>query len=103
VAIEVANRVGAEMAAEPEWADRLLEAPRYFSVVSLTFDGAIIRIRGRVVPAAQWAAASELRRRLALALAEARIDSARWDALGATPATDPANLTGGPAAGSGSK
>ncbi len=77
--IELANEVGALMAADPDWKDRLLEPPSFLFVTGLSLDGAVLRLRGRVKPGQQWLAASELRRRLATALAAHNIEIARWD------------------------
>lgn len=68
-AIAVTNRVGAEMYADPEWSSRLLEAPRYGSIPSVTDLGVTLRAIGRVQGADRFAAASELRRRLLVAYA----------------------------------
>jgi moderate conductance mechanosensitive channel len=68
-AIAVTNRVGAEMYADPEWSSRLLEAPSYGSIPSVTDLGVTLRAIGRVQGADRFAAASELRRRLLVAYA----------------------------------
>jgi len=78
-AIDVINRAGQDMARDPEWDARVMEAPKVMSVVALTVDGAILRVRGRVQPSDRWSAASDLRRRIAIALAAEQINSARWD------------------------
>jgi moderate conductance mechanosensitive channel len=68
-AIAVTNRVGEEMAADPEWKDRLLEAPKYASIPSVTDLGVTLRAAGRVQGADRFLAASDLRRRLLVAYA----------------------------------
>lgn len=68
-AIAVTNRVGAEMYADPEWSPRLLEAPRYGSIPSVTDLGVTLRSIGRVQGADRFSTASELRRRLLVAFA----------------------------------
>ncbi|HEY7738969.1 MAG TPA: mechanosensitive ion channel domain-containing protein [Candidatus Limnocylindria bacterium] len=68
-AIAITNRVGAEMYADPEWSDRLLEAPRYGSIPTITDLGVTLRAIGRVNGADRFTAASELRRRLVIAFA----------------------------------
>jgi small-conductance mechanosensitive channel len=68
-AIAVINRVGAEMYAEPEWSTRLLEAPAYGAIPSVSDLGVTLRAIGRVQGADRFAAASELRRRLLVAFA----------------------------------
>src|SRR5574340_824829 len=68
----VIDRVGAEMASDPTWELRILEAPRFEWVTSLS-GGLKLRASGSVRAADRWAAAGELRRRLAVAFAEAGI------------------------------
>jgi moderate conductance mechanosensitive channel len=72
-AIAVINRVGAEMYAEPEWSTRLLEAPAYGAIPSVSDLGVTLRAIGRVQGADRFAAASELRRRLLVAFAAENI------------------------------
>ena len=87
-AIEVMNQVGTEIAADPEWADSLLEAPKYVSTTAFTDVGVTLRMVGRVLPTDRWKVASELRRRLSIGFAEA----------GITPNRRPAGVApGGPA------
>jgi len=63
-AIAITNRVGAEMYADPEWSTRLLEAPAYAAIPSVTDLGITLRTAGRVQGQDRFAAASELLRRL---------------------------------------
>ena len=78
-AIEVASRVADDLAGEPEWAAVLLDAPVQIAVVGLSVDGVTFRVARRVSPAGRLRVASELRRRLALALSAAAIETRRWD------------------------
>jgi moderate conductance mechanosensitive channel len=72
-AIAVINRVGAEMYGDPEWSTRLLEAPAYGAIPSVSDLGVTLRAIGRVQGADRFAAASELRRRLLVAFAAENI------------------------------
>lgn len=72
-AIAVTNRVGAEMYADPEWSTRLLEAPTFGAIPSVSDLGVTLRAIGRVQGADRFAAASELRRRLLVAFAAENI------------------------------
>jgi moderate conductance mechanosensitive channel len=72
-AIAVINRVGAEMYADPEWSTRLLEAPAYGAIPSVSDLGVTLRAIGRVQGADRFSAASELRRRLLVAFAAENI------------------------------
>ncbi len=76
-AIAVTNRVGQEMDADPEWKDRLLEAPDVRSIPSVTDLGVTLRAVGKVQGADRFAAASELRRRLLVAYAAEGISVAQ--------------------------
>lgn len=63
-AIEVVDTVGREMASDPVWKRRLLEAPRVERVEALAEYGITIKILGSVHAADQWSAGGEFRRRL---------------------------------------
>jgi len=67
------DRVGAELASDPAWADRILESPRYVSTTAFTDLGVTLRMSGRVRAGDRWAVPAELRRRLGPALREAGI------------------------------
>ena len=63
-AIEVVDDVGREMAGDPAWKRRVLEAPRVERVAALAEYGVTLKILGTVRAADQWAAAGEFRKRL---------------------------------------
>ena len=69
-AIEVVDNVGREMAGDPVWKRRVLEAPRVERVQSLEPNGVTLKILGTVRAADQWAAAGDLRKRLLVAFKE---------------------------------
>ncbi|MBC8274163.1 MAG: mechanosensitive ion channel family protein [Chloroflexi bacterium] len=62
--IEVINRVGKEMAEDPDWAPRILKAPQALRVDNLGDSGIDIKIVGETKPLAQWEVMGELRLRL---------------------------------------
>jgi small conductance mechanosensitive channel len=68
-AIEVASRVGRELQQDPEWSRYVIDGPVETWVTALTPDGATIRVQLRVLPSAPYLLTSELRKRLADALA----------------------------------
>ena len=78
-ALAIVERVGREMAEDPAWKDRLLEAPHLTAISDVNVDGAMFWVRARTQPADRWAAQTDIRRRLAAALAAEGIDTARWD------------------------
>jgi small conductance mechanosensitive channel len=87
--IELMNRVGTEVAEDPDWKDRVQEAPRYASTTMFTDLGVTMRMTGRVRPQDRWAVQAELRRRLAEAFAREGIQPNRR-AAGAPVPEDPA-------------
>jgi small-conductance mechanosensitive channel len=66
-AIDVVDKVGAEMAGDPEWKRRVLEAPRVERVSALAEYGVTLKILGTVRAADQWAAGGDFRKRLLVA------------------------------------
>ncbi len=63
-AIDVVGKVGAQMAGDPEWKRRVLEAPRVERVEALGEYGVTLKILGTVRAADQWAAGGDFRKRL---------------------------------------
>jgi moderate conductance mechanosensitive channel len=75
--IEVLNEVGADIAADPEYADRLLDTPAYSGTTRLSSAGATVRVSGRVRPDARVRVEQEIRRRVAAALAARGVELIR--------------------------
>jgi small conductance mechanosensitive channel len=63
------------MAADPEWAEDMIEPPEMLGVEQITIDGAMLRTTAKTSAQAQFRLGRELRRRLTEALAEAGINS----------------------------
>ena len=63
-AIEVVDGVGREMAADPVWKRRVLEAPRVERVEALGDFGITLKILGSVRATDQWSAGGDFRKRL---------------------------------------
>jgi moderate conductance mechanosensitive channel len=76
-AIAVVDAVGREMASEPEWNRRILEAPRVERVEAFAEFGITIKILGSVRATEQWAARGEFRKRLLAAFAANGIEIPR--------------------------
>ena len=83
-AIEVLDRVGSEIYLDEAWRPRFLEAPKYNGTTALRAGGATLRLSGRIQPDARVPVETELRRRLAIALAAAGIEPNR-PAIGPSP------------------
>ena len=62
--IEVINRVGQELAADPEWAPRIIKAPEVLRVDAFEDSGIAIKILGETKPIEQWSVMGEIRLRL---------------------------------------
>jgi len=62
--IEVINRVGKEIAEDPDWASFILEAPQALRVDAFEDSGIAIRILGKTKQMRQWGVMGELRLRL---------------------------------------
>jgi small conductance mechanosensitive channel len=60
----VADEVGAELARDAEYGDRIIEAPRYLRVDGIEAGGVSVQVNGRVKPGSQWEIAGVLRARL---------------------------------------
>jgi small-conductance mechanosensitive channel len=65
------DRVGAELAADPEWRGRVIEPPRAERVEAIAPGGVTLKVLGRVRAGEQWAVTGELRRRIVAAFANA--------------------------------
>ncbi|MBA2254821.1 MAG: mechanosensitive ion channel family protein [Chloroflexi bacterium] len=68
------DRVGREMADDPVWRRRVLSAPKVDRVKGLAAAGVTVKVLGTVGAADRWAAAGEVRRRVAEAFAAEGIE-----------------------------
>lgn len=65
--IKVINNVGKEMTQDPEWKDKINEAPKFVRVNDFADSSIILKIDGETKPLEQWAVTGELRKRLKIA------------------------------------
>lgn len=72
--IEVVNRIGKELAEDPEWKDKILKAPQFNRVNDFADSAIIIKTLGETKPLQQWAVAGELRKRLKIAFDKENIE-----------------------------
>ena len=72
--IPVINRVGKELAEDPEWAPLILKPPQVLRVDNLGESGVDIKILGDTKPIRQWDVMGELRKRLKKAFDEEGIE-----------------------------
>ncbi len=73
-ATAVVDRVGQELADDPDWGPRILEKPRVERVSALGEYGVTLKILGTVRASEQWAVGGELRKRLLAAFQESGIE-----------------------------
>lgn len=67
-AMNVISNVANELFADPDWSDRILEAPELLGVDEIDHQGVLIRILIKTKPFEQWPVGREFRRRLKMAL-----------------------------------
>ncbi|MEO7396002.1 MAG: mechanosensitive ion channel family protein [Candidatus Limnocylindria bacterium] len=63
-ASDLINAVGDDMLADPEWGNRMLDAPRVVRVNALGDSAVTLKVLGEVRAAEQWAVGGELRKRI---------------------------------------
>lgn len=73
LALETIDRVCAEMFADPDWNDKILEPATVLGIDELSHEGILIRTWIKTAPLKQWEVARECRRRLKLSLDRAGI------------------------------
>jgi len=64
--IDMLNRIGSDIARDPEWAPLILEAPSVLGVDDIAAETYDLRFSGRTLAAQQWKVAREIRRRIAM-------------------------------------
>lgn len=62
--IAVINKVGAELALDPEWKDRIITPPQFIRLDSFADSALILKINCDVQPLKQWEVSGEMRKRL---------------------------------------
>lgn len=62
--IQLVNRVGKEMAHDPEWKHLIMNEPKFLRVNDFGDGSVVIKITGTVKPMTQWDVTGELRKRL---------------------------------------
>lgn len=66
--IEIINTTGKKLADEQKWSRKILAAPAFTSMGEFTGTSVSLNVAGKTQPSDQWAVASEMRRRLFVAL-----------------------------------
>lgn len=68
--VSIINKAGLDLAAEPEWKDKVLEAPQYVMMGDFTSTAVNLIVSGKTQPSDQWSVVAEMRRRLLLKFEE---------------------------------
>ncbi|NCS98595.1 mechanosensitive ion channel family protein [Candidatus Parcubacteria bacterium] len=71
---EVINRVGNELAEDPDFKENIIDAPKYVRIDSFDDSSISIKILGETKPLAQWEIAGEMRARLKKAFDEEGVE-----------------------------
>jgi len=65
--ISVINKVGTELANDPNWKDSVTSAPQFLRVNDFADSAIMLKILGETLPSKQWEVTGELRKRLKVA------------------------------------
>ncbi len=68
------DRVGREMAEDPQWRELILKAPQFVRVQELADSAVVVKVLGETQPLKQWDVAGEVRRRILEAFAREGIE-----------------------------
>jgi moderate conductance mechanosensitive channel len=72
--IKVINKVGEDLAKDPEWRDDILKTPQFLRVNDFAESAIIVKILGETKSLKQWAVTGELRKRLKMAFDKEKIE-----------------------------
>jgi moderate conductance mechanosensitive channel len=72
--IEIVNKVGNDLAQDPDWSDKIIKPPQFLRVNDFADSAVMIKIFGDTKPLKQWEVTGELRKRLKIAFDKAGID-----------------------------
>lgn len=72
-AIKVINKIGNDLANDPDWKDKIIKAPEFLRVDDFADSAIMLKILGDTKPIEQWAVMGELRKRLKLAFDKEKI------------------------------
>lgn len=65
--IEIVNKIGKELAEEPQWKNFIIKPPQFLRVDDFGDSAVIIKILGETKPLKQWDVTAELRKRIKIA------------------------------------
>ena len=72
--IKVINKVGEDLAKDPDWRDSILKTPQFLRVNDFAESAIIVKITGETKSLKQWAVTGELRKRLKIAFDKEKIE-----------------------------
>lgn len=62
--VKIINKQGLELAAEPAWKDKILEAPQYVMMSDFSSTAVNLIVSGKTQPSDQWSVVAEMRKRI---------------------------------------
>ncbi len=71
---QILNRIGRELAEDPEWKNFILKAPQVSGIDDFADSAIIIKVLGDTLPLKQWEVARELRKRIKIAFDKENIE-----------------------------
>lgn len=61
---KIINKIGLQIASEPEWENKILEAPHFVNIGNFNATSVDVIVTGKTQPSDQWAVVNEMRKRL---------------------------------------
>lgn len=74
--VAVIDQVGAKLAEDPKWKDKILEAPHFLNIGTFSDIALEVTVTGKTGPSQQWSVTGEMRRRLLKAFVKHKIELA---------------------------
>lgn len=71
---KVVNKVGQDLYEDEEWANDIIEQPKFLRVNDFADSAIVVKITGKTLPMKQWAVTGELRKRLKIAFDKNNIE-----------------------------
>lgn len=79
--VAIIDEVGAKLADDPKWKDKVLEAPHFLNIGTFSDIALEVTITGKTHPSQQWSVTGEMRRRLLKSFAKHKIELAHTPAV----------------------
>ena len=74
--VKIIDEVGAKLAEDPKWKDKVLEAPHFLNIGTFSDIALEVTVTGKTHPSQQWSVTGEMRRRLLKSFSKHKIELA---------------------------